>query len=90
MPKRLQRKEAHVADETLSATAKQWSPPSGSWEDEIETIDGCEEDDNGKLVVYLIWKNSQKTKHDTQVIYKKCPQKGVHPFLTPLACRFPC
>ncbi|KAM6514047.1 hypothetical protein FALCPG4_015223 [Fusarium falciforme] len=75
MPKQLQRKEAHIADETLSATAKQWSPPSGSWEDEIETIDGCEEDDNGKLVVYLIWKNGQKTKHDTQVIYKKCPQK---------------
>lgn len=74
-PKRLQRNEAHVGDETLLATTKQWNPPSGSWEDEIETIGACEEDDNGKLIVYLIWKNGQKTKHETQIIYKKCPQK---------------
>ncbi|KAH7117190.1 chromo domain-like protein [Dactylonectria estremocensis] len=74
-PKRLQRNEAHVGDETLLATAKPWNPPSGSWEDEIETIGACEEDDNGKLIVYLIWKNGQKTKHETQIIYKKCPQK---------------
>ncbi|KAH6971928.1 hypothetical protein EDB80DRAFT_591673, partial [Ilyonectria destructans] len=89
-PKRLQRNEAHVGDETLLATTKQWNPPSGSWEDEIETIGACEEDDNGKLIVYLIWKNGQKTKHETQIIYKKCPQKVVHPFVMPLACRFPC
>ncbi|KAH6953686.1 hypothetical protein BKA56DRAFT_564165 [Ilyonectria sp. MPI-CAGE-AT-0026] len=72
-PKRLQRNEAHVGDGTL--LAKQCNPPSGSWEDEIETIGACEEDDNGKLIVYLIWKNGQKTKHETQIIYKKCPQK---------------
>ncbi|KAH7115788.1 chromo domain-like protein [Dactylonectria estremocensis] len=74
-PKRLQRNEAHVGDETLLATTKPWNPPSGSWEDEIETISACEEDDNGKLIVYLIWKNGQKTKHEAQIIYKKCPQK---------------
>ncbi|KAH7111581.1 hypothetical protein EDB81DRAFT_848989 [Dactylonectria macrodidyma] len=74
-PKRLQRNEAHVGDETLLATTKPWNPPSGSWEDEIETIGACEEDDNGKLIVYLIWKNGQKTKHEAQIIYKKCPQK---------------
>ncbi|KAH7109725.1 hypothetical protein B0J13DRAFT_462764, partial [Dactylonectria estremocensis] len=89
-PKRLQQNEAHVGDETLLATTKQWNPPLGSWEDEIETIGACEEDDNGKLIVYLIWKNGQKTKHETQIIYKKCPQKVVHPFVIPLACRFPC
>ncbi|KAI8710901.1 Chromo domain-containing protein [Fusarium sp. LHS14.1] len=44
-------------------------------EDEIEMISACEEDDDGKLIVFLIWKNGQKTKHDTKVIYKKCPQK---------------
>ncbi|KAG6996361.1 Chromatin-associated protein swi6 [Fusarium oxysporum f. sp. conglutinans] len=54
---------------------KKWSPPSGSWEDEIEKIDACEEDENGKLIVYLIWKNGQKTNHGTQIIYEKCPQK---------------
>ncbi|KAH7137594.1 hypothetical protein EDB81DRAFT_844136 [Dactylonectria macrodidyma] len=89
-PKRLQRNEAHAGDETLLATTKPWNPPSGSWEDEIEAIGACEEDDNGKLIVYLGWKNGQKTKHETQVIYKKCPQKVVYPFVIPLACRFPC
>ncbi|KAH7118314.1 hypothetical protein EDB81DRAFT_848065 [Dactylonectria macrodidyma] len=89
-PKRLQRNEAHVGDETLFATTKPWNPPSRSWEDEVETIGACEEDDNGKLIVYLIWKNGQKTKHETQIIYKKCPQKVVYPFVIPLACRFPC
>ncbi|KAH8657253.1 chromo domain-like protein [Ilyonectria robusta] len=73
--KRLQGNEAHLADKTSSATVKNWSPPSGSWEDEIETIDACEDGGNGKLVVFLIWKNGEKTKHDTQTIYKKCPQK---------------
>ncbi|KAI8401722.1 hypothetical protein FOFC_18591 [Fusarium oxysporum] len=84
-PKRLRRNKAHATDETLLATAKKWSPPSGSWEDEIETIDTCEEDNDGYLIVYLTWKNGQKTKHDTEIIYKKCPQKVVHPLITPLA-----
>ncbi|EXM18034.1 hypothetical protein V3481_012844 [Fusarium oxysporum f. sp. vasinfectum] len=74
-PKRQRRNKAHATDETLLATAKKWSPPSGSWEDEIETIDTCEENNNGYLTVYLTWKNGQKTKHDMEIIYKKCPQK---------------
>ncbi|KAJ4177099.1 hypothetical protein NW759_017467, partial [Fusarium solani] len=57
--KRLRRNKAHVTDETWLATGTQWSPP-GSWEDEIETIDACEEDNDGYLIVYLIWKNGQK------------------------------
>ncbi|RTE72182.1 hypothetical protein BHE90_013420 [Fusarium euwallaceae] len=73
--KRSRRGAAHPADTTPPTTAKKWSPPAGSWEDEIETIDACEEEGSGKLVVYLIWKNGNKTKHDTQIIYKKCPQK---------------
>ena len=89
-PKRLRRNKAHATDETLLATAKKWSPPSGSWEDEIETIDTCEEDNDGYLIVYLTWKNGQKTKHDTEMVYKKCPQKVVHPLITSLACQFSC
>ncbi|KAL9563935.1 hypothetical protein ACKAV7_011970 [Fusarium commune] len=89
-PKRQRRNKAHATDETLLATAKKWSPPSGSWEDEIETIDTCEENNNGYLTVYLTWKNGQKTKHDTEIIYKKCPQKVVHPLVTPLDCQFSC
>ncbi|KAH6984014.1 hypothetical protein EDB80DRAFT_756854 [Ilyonectria destructans] len=88
--KRLQGNEAHLADKTSPATVKNWSPPSGSWEDEIETIDACEDGSNEKLVVFLIWKNGEKTKHDTQTIYKKCPQKVVHPCLTSSARRFHC
>ncbi|TVY61434.1 Chromo domain-containing protein 2 [Fusarium oxysporum f. sp. cubense] len=65
----------HPANSATPATAKNWSPPAGSWEEEIETIDACEDEGSGKLIVYLIWKNGRKTKHDTDVIYKKCPQK---------------
>lgn len=72
--KRSRKNATHPAETTPPASAKQWSPPAGSWEDEIETIDACE-GASGELVVYLIWKNGHKTKHNTSVIYKKCPQK---------------
>ncbi|KAK7417392.1 hypothetical protein QQZ08_011644 [Neonectria magnoliae] len=74
--KRSRRNGAHPSETTPPVTTKKWSPPAGSWEDEIETIDACEDEGSGKLIVYLIWKNGQKTKHDTAVIYKKCPQKA--------------
>ena len=73
--KRSRKNGVHPADSALSATAKKWSPPAGLWEDDIEAIDACEDEGNGKLLVYLVWKNGQKTKHPTNVIYKKCPQK---------------
>lgn len=50
------------------------STPAGSWEKEIESVDGCEDEGDGKLVVYLLWKDGKKTKHDTAVVYQKCPQ----------------
>ena len=84
-PKRLRRSKAHVTDESLLATTEKWKPPSGSWEDEVEKIDGGEEDDNGKLIIRLIWKNGREAKHDAQVVYKKCPQMVAHPFVPPLA-----
>ncbi|KAG6028397.1 hypothetical protein E4U19_001548 [Claviceps sp. Clav32 group G5] len=66
----------HPAHSAPPASApKPWTPPAGSWEEEIETIDACEDQGSGRLVVYLVWKNGKKTKHDTSVIYKKCPQK---------------
>lgn len=73
--KRPRKNGAHPADSTPSATAKKWTPPAGSWEDQIDSIDACEDEGSGKLVVYLVWKGGHKTKHDTHVIYKKCPQK---------------
>ena len=74
-PKLLRRSEAQVTDESLPATTEKWKPPLGSWEDEVEKIDGGEKDDNEKLIIHIIWKNGRETKHDAPVIYKKCPQK---------------
>ncbi|KHO01800.1 heterochromatin protein one [Metarhizium album ARSEF 1941] len=73
--KRSRKNGTHPRDSAPPASAKPWQPPAGSWEEEIATIDACEDEGKGKLVVYLIWKNGQKTKHETSVIYKKCPQK---------------
>ncbi|ATY59608.1 chromo domain-containing [Cordyceps militaris] len=65
----------HPAAGAPPATAKPWSAPAGSWEDEIESIDACHDEGSGNLMVYLVWKNGKKTKHTTTVIYAKCPQK---------------
>ncbi|EEU38589.1 uncharacterized protein NECHADRAFT_55142, partial [Fusarium vanettenii 77-13-4] len=51
------------------------------WEDHILTIDGCDEDDTGTLVVYITWCGGQKTKHTASVLYRKCPQKVLQPQL---------
>lgn len=72
--KRTKKNASHPATSAPPAT-KKWSPPSGSWEDEIESVDACESENSGKLMVFLNWKNGHKTKHDTSVVYKKCPQK---------------
>lgn len=52
-----------------------WQPPAGSWEDHIDSIDVAKDDTSTKLVVFLNWKNGKKTKHSTDVVYKRCPQK---------------
>ncbi|KAH8887645.1 hypothetical protein GQ53DRAFT_784238 [Thozetella sp. PMI_491] len=71
------KKNGHPADEEepLTARVAQWRPPAGSWEEEISQLDACEDEDTGKLMVYLTWKNGAKTQHETSVIYKRCPQK---------------
>lgn len=67
----------HPSNTSPPATAKraEWKPPAGSWEDDVAELDACEDEDTGKLMVYLTWKNGQKTQHETSVIYKRCPQK---------------
>lgn len=52
-----------------------WRPPSGSWEDHIQTIDGCDDAGNGDLIVYITWKGGEQTKHKAQLLHTKCPQK---------------
>ncbi|KAJ6436619.1 chromobox protein 1 [Purpureocillium lavendulum] len=58
-----------------STTAAEWTPPAGSWEDEIDSITGFDDENGGKLTVYLAWKNGKKTRHTTTVVHSKCPQK---------------
>lgn len=41
----------------------------------IASIDACHDENTGKLVVYLTWKNGHKTQHDTKIVYSRCPQK---------------
>lgn len=66
---------AHPGASTPPASSKAWGPPAGSWEDDIEAIDACQDEGSGQLMVYLVWKNGKKTRHTTAVVYKKCPQK---------------
>ena len=63
-----------------------WSPPTGSWEDHVDTDETVEERINPKTGLqdkygYLVWKhqsedgNQVKTQHPLHLIFKKCPQK---------------
>jgi chromobox protein 1 len=59
---------------------KQWSPPPGSWEHDVDHIDNVEETTDPKTgkpgrFAYLIWKNQNKTQHSLKHVYQKCPQK---------------
>ncbi|TGJ83530.1 hypothetical protein E0Z10_g5231 [Xylaria hypoxylon] len=69
------RNESHPASATPPASTRAWKPPPGSWEEQVESIDACHDENTGKLIVYLTWKDGQKTQHDTKVIYSRCPQK---------------
>ncbi|KAK2041334.1 chromo domain-containing protein [Colletotrichum somersetense] len=74
------KRNGHPAESTPSASSKEakskaWTLPSGSWEEEVESIDACEDEESGSLIIYLNWRNGQKTKHSKDVVYKRCPQK---------------
>ena len=71
------RRDDHPRNSTPPATTRkaEWKPPAGSWEEEIASLDACEDEETGKLMVYLTWKNGHRTQHETGVIYKRCPQK---------------
>ncbi|KAK1767698.1 hypothetical protein QBC33DRAFT_54604 [Phialemonium atrogriseum] len=75
--KRSRKNGDHPKDTSPPATAKRaaWKPPAGSWEEDIASLDACEDEEKGKLMVYLTWKNGHRTQHETSVIYKRCPQK---------------
>ena len=67
---------SHPGSESPPASAKKnWKPPAGSWEEHVASIDACHDENTGKLVVYLTWKNGNKTQHGTETIYTRCPQQ---------------
>lgn len=75
--RRPRRRTKHLAEAVPRIPEKKWCPPEGSWEDEIESIDGFEEG-KGDFIVFLRWKNGKKTKHGIHIIHKKCPQMVSH------------
>lgn len=79
--KRTKKSNGHPLDTTppASARAAEWKPPSGSWEDEVETADMCQDEELGNFIVYLTWKNGKKTQHPKEVVYRRCPQKVTTP-----------
>ena len=59
---------------------RQWSPPPGSWEDDVDHVDTVEQRIDPKTgrpekFGYLVWKHHVKTQHPLPLIFKKCPQK---------------
>jgi len=59
---------------------KEWAPPPGSWEDEVDHVDTVEQRVNPKTgqtekFGYLVWKHHVKTQHPLPLIFKKCPQR---------------
>jgi chromobox protein 1 len=59
---------------------KEWAPPPGSWETDVDHVDTVEQRPNPKTgenekFGYLVWNNQIKTQHPLSLIFKKCPQR---------------
>ncbi|EJT80636.1 heterochromatin protein one [Gaeumannomyces tritici R3-111a-1] len=65
-----------AVDSDASETRKPgaWKPPAGSWEDQIDHVD-MTRDTSGDLIVWLTWKNGEKSQHKAQQAYTRAPQK---------------
>ena len=58
----------------------EWSPPPGSWENDVQQIETVDENINPKTGAkerwgFVLWKNGSRTQHPLELIYRKCPQK---------------
>ncbi|RAL67311.1 hypothetical protein DID88_008074 [Monilinia fructigena] len=58
------RKNGHPSSSTPPASLEpfQFKPPSGSWEDDVVTIEAME-GPNAEVIVYLTWKGGYKSQH---------------------------
>ncbi|ESZ93329.1 hypothetical protein SBOR_6282 [Sclerotinia borealis F-4128] len=70
------RKNGHPCSSTPPASLEptQFKPPSGTWEDDVVTIEAME-GPNAEVIVYLTWKGGAKSQHPLHQVYKRCPQK---------------
>ncbi|KAI9645105.1 hypothetical protein NHQ30_005839 [Ciborinia camelliae] len=70
------RKNGHPSSSTPPPSLEhaQFKPPSGSWEDDVVTIEAME-GPNAEVIVYLTWKGGAKSQHSLHQVYKRCPQK---------------
>lgn len=88
-PKALQptkrQKQTNQENVTPAISSLECSLPSGSWEDEIQSIDTIESDGVDKLVAYVTWKSAKRTKNGVAVLYDRCPQKVLQEVFKP--CR---
>ncbi|KFY00682.1 hypothetical protein O988_03164 [Pseudogymnoascus sp. VKM F-3808] len=66
--------EKHPKNST-PPVSMEFQPPTGSWENEPVVIEQVEENEEGVLVVHVVWKGVHRTRHETRVVYKRCPQK---------------
>ncbi|KXJ85166.1 hypothetical protein Micbo1qcDRAFT_154398 [Microdochium bolleyi] len=62
-------------DGTQPASNEAWKPPAGLWEKKVKEIEAYLDETTGKLIAYLVWKSGQRTQHEMEDIYKRCPQK---------------
>ncbi|KAF2181045.1 hypothetical protein K469DRAFT_713903 [Zopfia rhizophila CBS 207.26] len=82
------RKKSGVESESATPVApakrakkeKEWAPPPGSWENDVDYIDTVEESPDPKTgekarFAYVVWYNQKKTQHPLSMVYHKCPQK---------------
>lgn len=52
-----------------------WTPPAGTWEDQVQSVRVYRDETTGDLTALLDWTNGHKTHHSTDVVYSRCPQK---------------
>ena len=100
-PKKRGRKKSSAVESesaTPSAPAKRikkekgWSPPPGSWENDVQQIETVDENVNSETGekerwAFVLWKNGSRTQHPLDMIYRKCPQKVRSRTLPLLLCR---
>ena len=54
--------------------AETWRPKREDWEPDVDRIDTIERDENGQLLVFILFTNGRKIKVSMDQIYKHCPR----------------